>query len=48
MRLLRAVVRVVGWFVRTATRAMGIQSHGGVDPNAADYLYKPRPPEFRP
>ncbi len=41
-------VGVVGkWLFRTVARVVGIQSHG-VDPNGADYLYNPRPPEYRP
>lgn len=48
MRMLEAALRGAGWLFRTAIRVVGIQSHGGVDPNGADYLYKPRPPEFRP
>ena len=55
VRLLKEAVvkplRVFGavgkWFFRTVVRVLGIQSHG-VDPNGADYLYKPRPPEYRP
>lgn len=48
MRLLRAWGAVAGWSFKAVLRVAGLMSHGGVDPNGADYLYKPRPPEYRP
>ena len=48
MRLLGVVGRAVRWLFTTAIRVAGIGAHGGVDPKGADYLYRPRPPEFRP
>lgn len=47
MRGLRALGAFSKWLFSTVLRVVGIESHG-VDPNGADYLYKPRPPEYRP
>lgn len=47
MKPLRAVGAVSKWIFSTVLQVMGIQSHG-VDPKGADYLFKPRPPEYRP
>ena len=47
-----SVLRVLGvfakWCFQTVARVAGLRSTDGVDPNGADYLYKPRPPEYRP
>ena len=47
MRFLNSLGAGARWLLKAATRIAGIQSHG-VDPNGADNLYKPRPPEYRP
>ncbi len=48
MRVLRVLGDVAKWCFKTVVRVAGLRSHDGVDPNGADYLYKPRPPEYRP
>ena len=47
MRGIRALGVMGKWFFSTASRVVGIESHG-VDPKSADYLFKPPPPEYRP
>ena len=47
MKPLRAIGAVSRWLFSTVLHVVGIQSHG-VDPKGADYLFKPRPPEYRP
>ena len=47
MKPLRAAGSVSKWLFSTVLHVVGIQSHG-VDPKGADYLFKPRPPEYRP
>lgn len=39
---------VATWSTKTVARVAGLMTQGGVDPDGADYLYKPRPPEYRP
>ncbi len=50
MSALRVLGDVAQWCVKTVLRVAGLIVHRdqGVDPNGADYLYKPRPPEYRP
>lgn len=47
MKPLRALGAVSKWLFNTVLHVVGIQSNG-VDPKGADYLFKPRPPEYRP
>ncbi len=48
MSVLRVLGVVAKWCFKTVVRVAGLMSHGHVDPNGADYLYKPRPPGYRP
>ncbi len=48
MSVLRFLDVVAKWCFKTVVRVAGLIVHGGVDPNGADHLYKPRPPEYRP
>lgn len=50
MRVLRSLGVFARWCAKTVLRVAGLIAHRdqGVDPNGADYLYKPRPPEYRP
>ena len=47
MRGIRALGVMGKWLFSTASRVVGIESHG-VDLKSADYLFKPPPPEYRP
>lgn len=50
MSVLRSLGDVAKWCGKTVLRVAGLISHRdqGVDPNGADYLYRPKPPEYRP
>lgn len=48
MSVLRILGVVAKWCFKTVVRVAGLIVHGGVDQNGADYLYKPKPPEYRP
>jgi hypothetical protein len=54
MALLRTVGRFLAWVGGVLSRVAGMNTGGGDTPagpadlHGADYLFKPRPPEYRP
>ena len=47
MNALHALAAACRWLMSTVAGVVGVGAHG-VDPNGADYLYTPKPPEYRP